>query len=90
MPMNVDKVLEEGADEYAGFGGEGGSTSPAIFAAMSKKKAYTADELAERTGLDVKQVKNCVGRNARLEKIGRKYVENVAYYFLLDDADEGA
>jgi hypothetical protein len=84
MPISVNELVEKGVEKFAGGFGGANTCSPTVLQALSAKKAYTAEEIAEKTGLTLKQVKNVVGRNARKGKIGRRFYENKAYYHLLE------
>jgi hypothetical protein len=83
MAMDVTDLLKEGKERFSGFGGED-ITTP-VLAALSAKQAFTAAEIAAKTGFPEKAVGNVLGRNARKGKkgVGRKYKDNKAYFFLV-------
>lgn len=84
MPISVKDLEETGEDHYKGFDkGEGITVN--VMSVLSTKKAYTAEEVAVKTGVDIKRVTSCLGRIARAERIGRKFSENTAFYYKFED-----
>lgn len=83
MPISVDDLEQTGMDNYKGFGADGPSITENIVNVLSTKKAYTVEEVAEKVGHEVKQVSSALGRLSRKGRVGRKYMENVAYFYKL-------